>query len=42
MRSRSVPGLSSILLIFEPGTDVMRARQFVPPLFARFEDAGAA
>jgi CzcA family heavy metal efflux pump len=29
MRSRSVPGLSSILLIFEPGTDVMRARQFV-------------
>ena len=29
IRSRSVPGLSSILLIFEPGTDIVRARQFV-------------
>lgn len=29
MRSRSVPGLSSIILIFEPGTDVLRARQLV-------------
>ncbi len=27
--SRSVPGLSSILLIFEPGTDPIRARQMV-------------
>lgn len=29
IRSRSVPGLSSLLLIFEPGTDVIRARQLV-------------
>ena len=29
IRSESVPGLSSIVLIFEPGTDVMRARQVV-------------
>ncbi|MEK7311869.1 MAG: efflux RND transporter permease subunit, partial [Chloroflexota bacterium] len=29
IRSQSVPGLSSILLIFEPGTDLMRARQLV-------------
>lgn len=29
IRSRSVPGLSSIELIFEPGTDIMRARQLV-------------
>lgn len=29
MRSKSVPGLSSILLIFKPGTDLMRARQLV-------------
>jgi len=29
MRSRSVPGLSSVVMIFEPGTDVMRARQMV-------------
>jgi CzcA family heavy metal efflux pump len=29
MRSRSVPGLSSVLMIFEPGTDLMRARQVV-------------
>jgi CzcA family heavy metal efflux pump len=29
IRSQSVPGLSSILLIFEPGTDVMKARQMV-------------
>lgn len=27
--SRSVPGLSSILLVFEPGTDPIRARQMV-------------
>ena len=29
MRSRSVPGLSSVVMIFEPGTDLMRARQMV-------------
>jgi CzcA family heavy metal efflux pump len=29
MRSVSIPGLSSIVLIFEKGTDVMRARQVV-------------
>jgi CzcA family heavy metal efflux pump len=29
IRSESVPGLSSIVLFFEPGTDVYRARQMV-------------
>jgi CzcA family heavy metal efflux pump len=29
LRSSSIPGLSSIEMIFEPGTDVMRARQVV-------------
>ncbi len=29
MRSKSVPGLSSVLIIFEPGTDMMLARQLV-------------
>jgi len=29
LRSKSVPGLSSIELIFEPGTDLLRARQVV-------------
>lgn len=29
IRSQSVPGLSSLMLIFEPGTDVLRARQLV-------------
>lgn len=29
MRSQSVPGLSSVMLIFEHGTDIMRARQMV-------------
>ena len=29
MRSKTVPGLSSILLIFEPGTDLVLARQLV-------------
>jgi CzcA family heavy metal efflux pump len=29
IRSQSVPGLSSIMLLFEPGTDFVRARQFV-------------
>ena len=29
MRSDSIPGLSSIVLIFEPGTDLMRARSLV-------------
>src|ERR671917_897842 len=27
IRSQSLPGLSSIVLVFEPGTDVYRARQ---------------
>jgi Cu/Ag efflux pump CusA len=29
LRSHSIPGLSSVELIFEPGTDPMRARQVV-------------
>jgi len=29
IRSQSMPGLSSIVLVFEPGTDVIRARQMV-------------
>ncbi len=29
MRSRSIPGHSSVVMIFEPGTDLMRARQMV-------------
>jgi CzcA family heavy metal efflux pump len=29
IRSESVPGLSSIVLVFEPGTDVYKARQLV-------------
>ena len=29
MRSRSVPGMSSVVMIFESGTDIMRARQMV-------------
>jgi CzcA family heavy metal efflux pump len=29
IRSESIPGLSSIVLIFEPGTDIFRARQVV-------------
>lgn len=29
MRSRSVPGLSSVIMFFHPGTDLMRARQMV-------------
>ena len=29
IRSESVPGLSSIVLVFEPGTDILRARQMV-------------
>jgi Cu/Ag efflux pump CusA len=29
IRSESVPGLSSIEMIFEPGTDLLRARQVV-------------
>ena len=29
MRSKSVPGLSSVLLIFKPGTDLIAARQLV-------------
>jgi CzcA family heavy metal efflux pump len=29
MRSKSVPGVSAITLIFKPGTDIMKARQLV-------------
>ena len=29
MRSRSVPDLSTVVLIFKPGTDIVRARQLV-------------
>lgn len=29
IRSQSIPGLSSIVLVFEPGTDVYRARQLI-------------
>jgi Cu/Ag efflux pump CusA len=29
IRSKSVTGLSSVLLVFEPGTDIMKARQMV-------------
>jgi CzcA family heavy metal efflux pump len=29
IRSRSIPGLSSVQLVFEPGTDLLRARQVV-------------
>lgn len=29
IRSKSVPGLSSVLILFEPGTDLFRARQMV-------------
>ncbi|MBV9689792.1 MAG: efflux RND transporter permease subunit [Ktedonobacteraceae bacterium] len=29
IRSTSVPGLSSIVLFFKPGTDIIRARQLV-------------
>src|SRR5687768_16948313 len=29
MRSDSIPGLSSIVLVFEPGTDLMKARSLV-------------
>jgi Cu/Ag efflux pump CusA len=35
IRSESVPGLSSIVLIFEPGTDLMRARQMVTERLAQ-------
>jgi CzcA family heavy metal efflux pump len=35
MRSKSVPGLSSILMIFEPGTDLILARQLVEERLAQ-------
>lgn len=35
MRSESVPGLSSITLLFEPGTDTNRARQMVAERLAQ-------
>ena len=40
MRSKSVPDLSSIELLFKPGTDIMLARQLVQErLAARGHDA---
>ncbi|HEX6287735.1 MAG TPA: efflux RND transporter permease subunit [Herpetosiphonaceae bacterium] len=35
LRSKSVPGLSSILLIFKPGTDLIEARQLVQERLAQ-------
>jgi len=35
IRSQSVPGLSSIELVFEPGTDLLRARQLVAERLTR-------
>src|SRR5918997_1224423 len=35
IRSKSVPGLSSILLIFKPGTDLIEARQLVQERLAQ-------
>jgi CzcA family heavy metal efflux pump len=35
MRSESVPGLSSVLIFFEPGTDLFRARQMVSERLAQ-------
>ena len=35
LRSKSVMGLSSVVLIFEPGTDLMRARQLVQERIAQ-------
>jgi Cu/Ag efflux pump CusA len=35
VRSESVPGLSSIVLLFEPGTDLYRARQMVQERMAQ-------
>jgi CzcA family heavy metal efflux pump len=29
IRSKTVPGLVSVVMVFQPGTDIMRARQFV-------------
>src|SRR6187431_1810455 len=29
IRSESLPGLSSIVMVFEPGTDIYRARQLI-------------
>src|SRR5574338_527304 len=35
IESRSVPGLSSVLVYFEPGTDIYRARQMVAERIAQ-------
>ncbi len=35
--SESLPGLSSIVLVFEPGTDVVRARQMVTERLGRIQ-----
>ena len=39
IRSQSLPGLSSVVLVFEPGTDVYRGRQLVQE---RMTQLGAA
>jgi multidrug efflux pump subunit AcrB len=42
IRSESLPGLSSITLVFKPGTDVYRARQLVQEPLQAADDAAAA
>ena len=42
LRSKSVLGLSSVVLIFAPGTDVLQARQLVQERLARAEDPRAS
>jgi CzcA family heavy metal efflux pump len=42
IRSESVPGLSSVELIFEPGTDLLRARQMVEERIAKATVLGAS
>src|SRR5262245_23231253 len=37
LRSKSVLGLSSVVLLFQPGTDLLRARQLVSERIALFE-----
>jgi CzcA family heavy metal efflux pump len=38
VRSESVPSLSSIVLVFDPGTDIMRARQMVQERLTQARD----
>src|SRR5512132_782283 len=35
IRSESLPGLSSIVMVFEPGTDIYRARQLIEERLAQ-------